>query len=592
MADRGYTPDEQDLARRVLGIPDPGLNAPDLDAPIYEAGPPEIDPRLGAFDWDPIRTNPFEELPPPTPEALERAKALGTMPAPVFPDAPPEGTQEKARWDEDRQAFEEEEIRRREAELGGFRIPHTGSASGSVSAKSSAWPKLQRVGMPSTEGIREHGERAVALGEERQSALGEIQGQHGEAFGRYRDAAQQGAEAGIEKAAELANFREQADNDLDAYDRTQADKEAKRQEIMKEKLAEIEGVNEKLANAKIDPDRFYKHEDGSTNYGKRILMGLAMGLGAFGTALAGGQNDAMTIIENAINRDVDAQKSTLANKRSAAAAKNSELGILRGILGDERLAENSLRRRKIERVRSQLDTISAKFGGREAQARAKELDAKLETQLFELKKNDMSISFDFASKMMAEEGAAERAAFSGGMQKAQIRAGENAKAHHQKLQELAARTKVAGGKPLPAGALDKLSGYQGAMKILDDLEGKWNEKLKGYAGASIAQYMPWTTEPEIWEHGRQASAQILGKKLEGRMTDEDFKRFAAMIPHAGQYTSLAKEKFEQMRSVLRHQIQAVAETYAVGGHDVTGLVQMANPGGEFKARMGQPAQRK
>ena len=85
----------------------------------------------------------------------------------------------------------------------------------------------------------------------------------------------------------------------------------------KTKLADAQ---EFLANAKmVDPWS-------TKSFGKRLMMGLAMGLGAFGQALAGGENVAMKIIQDQINGEIEAQKAELGKKANLYSVMLQQFG--------------------------------------------------------------------------------------------------------------------------------------------------------------------------------------------------------------------------------------------------------------------------
>lgn len=76
----------------------------------------------------------------------------------------------------------------------------------------------------------------------------------------------------------------------------------------------IKDINAKIANAEkmqIDPDRYWKRKGTASN----IMAAIAIGLGSFGSGLTGGAtgNPALTLINAAIEHDIDAQKSDIDN---------------------------------------------------------------------------------------------------------------------------------------------------------------------------------------------------------------------------------------------------------------------------------------
>jgi len=66
-----------------------------------------------------------------------------------------------------------------------------------------------------------------------------------------------------------------------------------------------------IANRKIDPE-------GRRSTGQKILGGIALALGTFGSALSKTPNYALQVIKDSIDRDVDAQKEEIANAKDSA----------------------------------------------------------------------------------------------------------------------------------------------------------------------------------------------------------------------------------------------------------------------------------
>lgn len=122
-------------------------------------------------------------------------------------------------------------------------------------------------------------------------------------------------------AAKAANEAEAAGRAKAAADSEQSmiqsqQNVARAQQEANEADAAAKARAQQVANMKVDPDRKMNELGGLS----RIGAAIAMGLGAFGAALTHTQNFAQQIIENAINRDIDAQKEEIANAKDSARA--------------------------------------------------------------------------------------------------------------------------------------------------------------------------------------------------------------------------------------------------------------------------------
>lgn len=111
--------------------------------------------------------------------------------------------------------------------------------------------------------------------------------------------------AAIEKAR-LANAAQQELDNAKALEDRRADYERQRDEI--------QGRAEKLANdvasGRLDPNRLWNRLD----TGQRLGNAISLILGGIGSALAGGPNQALAVIEGAIDRDIESQKDERSRK--------------------------------------------------------------------------------------------------------------------------------------------------------------------------------------------------------------------------------------------------------------------------------------
>lgn len=82
---------------------------------------------------------------------------------------------------------------------------------------------------------------------------------------------------------------------------------ANHKDLVNKIQSQDDDIQSQIADSKLDPNRFW-HNQGT--FGS--LMGaLAIGMGAYGSAITGSPNAAMQIIDGAINRDIDAQKNDI-----------------------------------------------------------------------------------------------------------------------------------------------------------------------------------------------------------------------------------------------------------------------------------------
>ncbi len=112
-----------------------------------------------------------------------------------------------------------------------------------------------------------------------------------------------------EKAANLASAAATAGQgkaENEAIENMQAEQDVlpSQQDILDEHSAKEQELFDNYAKGKIDPNRLYNN----TSTGNKVLAGLGMLLSGMGSGLSGQPNMAASVIEKAIERDIDAQK--------------------------------------------------------------------------------------------------------------------------------------------------------------------------------------------------------------------------------------------------------------------------------------------
>ena len=129
----------------------------------------------------------------------------------------------------------------------------------------------------------------------------------------------------------------------------------RRRQLVEETTQKLDAANKALDDSKIDIEAAYGGAAG------RIFAGLAVALGSFGASLTGGPNYAMQLVNQRIDREIDAQKTELEKKKG----KVNQLGQLlqrnEGLLGD---AEQARRLAKAQTFKALADDVEARNKGR------------------------------------------------------------------------------------------------------------------------------------------------------------------------------------------------------------------------------------
>lgn len=131
--------------------------------------------------------------------------------------------------------------------------------------------------------------------------------------------------------------------------------------------------------SQIDPDKYLG------SFGKRVTAGIAMALGAYGAALTGGSNDAMKIIQQAIQDNIDAQKANRAAREREAERAEGGIGRARAQFADARQQEAADYAVGLEMAKLKIDKIITGLEGTEAHAKGMDLKAQLDANAEEKK---------------------------------------------------------------------------------------------------------------------------------------------------------------------------------------------------------------
>jgi hypothetical protein len=206
------------------------------------------------------------------------------------------------------------------------------------------------------------------------------------------------AEAGVREEQRIAYEKEHADMVI---------RQQERQAHVDAEMSKVRDAVDEMKASKIDPYRFYRHPDGSTNYPKSIAAAIAVGLGALGSNLpaqyggTGGPNMALQIIDKAIDRDIAAQRDDIANQRAGVGIQMNLLSKMQNIYSSRDMQEAGARVVMLETYKMKLLETAAKSGSAKVEANAQVLIAQAD-QAEATVLSDMRIKAA-ASKVAGEE---------------------------------------------------------------------------------------------------------------------------------------------------------------------------------------------
>ena len=191
-------------------------------------------------------------------------------------------------------------------------------------------------------------------------------------FQLQQQATIEGAAAGAKAAAEEAAYHEQQTALLKKQEAEVVAEEQRREKAMAEQQAKVDQALSDYGSMKIDPDRYWHNK----STGEKVLAGIAIALSSIGQGLqaVGGvaaPNQAMKVISDSIERDIEAQKMDIQLKRDQVQGQQNILNDMRARFGDERQAETAARMIGLEVAKSQLAQFGLNHQSEVVQANAK-----------------------------------------------------------------------------------------------------------------------------------------------------------------------------------------------------------------------------
>jgi hypothetical protein len=190
------------------------------------------------------------------------------------------------------------------------------------------------------------------------------------------DAARQvaSAEAGVSSASAAGKEAEATELDRQAEEAKTA--AAKREDLSRARLDQIDAASKNLADQKIDPDRYWS----SRSTASKVSYGIAAILGGFLEGAKGGANSGIEMLNTAIDRDIAAQRQELETKKDRVADMNSLYARAYQATGDHEEADRLARGVLLEGMKAKTMALAETAGTPVALAKGDELSAKLQEE--------------------------------------------------------------------------------------------------------------------------------------------------------------------------------------------------------------------
>jgi hypothetical protein len=178
--------------------------------------------------------------------------------------------------------------------------------------------------------------------------------------------------------------------------------EANRQSAEEARQSAIDSDMSKLEQLRaesrqdVDPSRIWHNQDNGTKFWGALMVGL----GELGAGMTGRPNVALGVINKAIDNDIDAQKSNIANKRAQFEDQRSLYKDNLAKFQDQRQAEIVTKAQYIEHAQAQLAALRAQAKTPEDEAKNDILSAELQKEAAKLDLDMTKVTHQIHTKVV------------------------------------------------------------------------------------------------------------------------------------------------------------------------------------------------
>lgn len=382
------------------------------------------------------------------------------------------------------------------------------------------------------------------------------------------DAAQREAEIEAEKNRKIAEQQKYLADEQKRLDEVEKVAEAERKTRLAAKEEQINSAYNKLNDFSVDPGRWWKDKSNgekATAFISIALAGIGNAFTAASQALAGGapqqmENPVLGMIDKAIDRDIDAQKSEFQKLGMGLEHSRSMYEVAYRQVGDERKAEELVRIKMRQNVIDQIASITTNAESQAVVQRGRQVQEQLKQKNFK----DMS---DLNARAAAEE-----------MQRKQLQLSASAQAesrrHNRAMENIAGRPGPSGpdlSVPGVAGAsyrneklanehLLKKSAAESFLTALSNYEKKYAEIDK--QGGNWSNWLS-TNEGQAWVNTAKQDLMNAYSVARGQgvIQPGEAPRYDKMFgPDAGNWTPSAVNQMRGGVAALRNGVETNIDT--------------------------------
>lgn len=348
------------------------------------------------------------------------------------------------------------------------------------------------------------------------------------------DLAEQEAREGA--AAQTAGAVVEANNSLRQIN-------TEREEALQSKLTAIDSARREYNESKaVDPNRLL------SSTGNKIIAALATALGAFGSSLTGGQNTGLTVVNQAIQRDIDEQLEARADKKEALNAAKDAFDVAESFFSDKQSQELFAKNLLLEDTKAATSKMLEGARSQQVVANGQATMAQIDQEIA----NNESKLVELQGQLASQESQADfRTA---------------AALDEARMAQLGAQAAAAqGAAKLSKETRGVLASVETGVQKLNRLEQSLAETSSNGAANFIEAAFPGTSVQEFNAVKDNIVKGMVRSIDPASRTDADFEQVARLFPGALDTQRVAAAKMRELRQFLFDNAQVALRAEQMGG---------------------------
>jgi hypothetical protein len=297
-----------------------------------------------------------------------------------------------------------------------------------------------------------------------------------------------------------------------------------------------EALVKDIQTGKIDPTRAYSN----MSTGNRVMAGISILLGGLSQGLTGAKsNPAMDVINNAVDRDIDAQKAELGKKQNLLSVNLHEYGTLKDALAATKMQIMTV-------AQTQVNMAAAKAGSKQALAAAQMFNADIDLKMAAIKQ-----------QLAASQAMSEKLNQPGGLSYKDV------SKLNQELQDK--MVQLPNGNYMPAFNKESASKVKDIQSEIYRVKDTLSQARKFMEQGSS---LPLTDRNRL---AKTINQRVLGELKSkamldlGALTEADLQLLEPLVPSVGDFFSTSsKQKLDQLNQMLDSKMNAHYSAYVPG----------------------------